>query len=77
MAVQTGAITYLRWQAADIVVRQFTEVVLLLYRAELEMPLQAGGTSSFACWHTDSYELQNGLWQVVLSHATRIGQQSN
>ena len=71
-AVQTGAITYLKWQAADIMVRQFSNVVLLRYRAELEMPLQSGGTSSFACWHTDSYELHNGFWQVVFSQATRI-----
>ncbi len=71
-AVQTGAITYLKWQAADIMVRRFNEVVLLRYQAELEMPSQAGGTSSFVCWHTDSYELHNGFWQVVFSQATRI-----
>ena len=71
-AVQTGAITYLKWQAKDIMVRQFSDVVLLRYQAELEMPSQSGGTSSFACWHTDSYELHNGFWQVVFSHATRI-----
>lgn len=72
-AVQTGAITYLKWRAADIIVRQFSNVVLLRYQAELEMPLQSGGTSSFVCWHTDSYELHNGFWQVVFSQATRIG----
>ena len=72
-AVQTGAITYLKWRAADIIVRQFSDVVLLRYQAELEMPLQSGGTSTFACWHTDSYELHNGFWQVVFSQATRIG----
>ncbi len=71
-AVQTGTITYLKWLAADIMVRQFGDVVLLRYQAELEMPSQTGGTSSFACWHTDSYELHNGFWQVVLSQATRI-----
>jgi hypothetical protein len=71
-AVRTGAITYLKWDAAEIMVRQFSNVVLLRYRAELEMPSQSGGTSSFACWHTDSYELQDGFWQVVLSQATRV-----
>lgn len=71
-AVGTGEITYLKWQAADITVRQFSDVVLLRYQAELEMPSQAGGTSSFVCWHTDSYELHNGLWQVVFSQATRV-----
>ena len=71
-AVQTGAITYLKWQAAEIMVRQFSNVVLLRYRAKLEMSSQSGGTSSFVCWHTDSYELQNGLWQVVFSQAARV-----
>jgi hypothetical protein len=72
-AVQAGVITYLKWQAADIMVRQFSDVVLLRYQAELEMRLQSGDISSFRCWHTDSYELHNGFWQVVLSQATRIG----
>ena len=71
-AVETGAIRYLKWQAGDIAVRRFSDVVNLRYRAELEMPAHAGGTSSFACWHTDAYELHDGLWQVVFSHATRI-----
>lgn len=71
--VQTGAITYLKWQAVDIIVRRFSDVVLLRYQAELEMPSQAGGTSSFVCWHTDSCKLHNDFWQVVFSRATRIG----
>lgn len=71
-AVEAGEIRYLKWQAADMMVRQFSDVVLLRYRADLEMPAQAGGTSSFACWHTDAYELRDGLWQVVFSQATRI-----
>ena len=71
-AVSTGAITYLKWQAGEIMVRQFSEVVLLRYQADLEMPSQPGGTSSFSCWHTDSYEMHNGLWQVVFSQATRV-----
>ena len=48
-AIQTGSIAYLRWQAADIMVRQFSDVVLLRYQAELEMRSQSGGTSSFVC----------------------------
>jgi hypothetical protein len=71
-AVGTGAITYLKWQAGEMMVRQFSHVVLLRYRAELEMPSQSGATSSFSCWHTDSYELHNGVWQVVFSQATRV-----
>lgn len=71
-AVRTGAITYLQWHAAEIMVRQFSDVVLLRYQADLQMPSPSGGTSSFACWHTDAYELHNGVWQVVWSQATRV-----
>ena len=71
-AVQTGAITYLKWQPVDIMVRQFGNVVLLRYQAALEMSSQSGGSSSFSCWYTVSYELHNGLWQVVWCQATRI-----
>ena len=71
-AVEAGAITYLKWQPGEMMVRQFSYVVLLRYRADLEMPSQSGGTSSFSCWHTDSYELHDGVWQVVFSHATRV-----
>jgi hypothetical protein len=36
------------------------------------MPSESGEPSSFACWHTDSYELHNGSWQVVWSQATLV-----
>ena len=71
-AVETGKIVYLKWEAAGILVRRFGRVALLRYQAELEMPGAPGEISSFACWHTDSYELHDGLWQVVWSHATFI-----
>ena len=71
-AVEVGRITYLKWEAAGIVVRRLGDVALLRYQAELEMPDATGEPFSFACWHTDSYELHNGFWQVVWSQATRI-----
>jgi len=71
-AVEVGKIVYLKWEAVGILVRRFGNVALLRYRAELEMPSASGEPESFACWHTDSYELHNGFWQVVWSQATRI-----
>ena len=71
-AVQIGKIAYLKWEAAGILVRRFGGVTLLRYQAEVEMPGAPGEQSAFACWHTDSYELHNGLWQVVWSQATLI-----
>jgi len=71
-AVEAGKIVYLKWEAVGILVRRLGDVALLRYRAELEMPSASGGPESFECWHTDSYELHNGFWQVVWSQATRI-----
>ena len=71
-AVEVGRIVYLKWEAIGILVRRFGSVALLRYRAELAMPSASGEPESFECWHTDSYELHNGFWQVVWSQATRI-----
>ena len=71
-AVALGKIVYLKWEAAGILVRRFGSVALLRYRAELAMPSASTEPESFECWHTDSYELHNGFWQVVWSQATRI-----
>ncbi|MGZ5154817.1 MAG: nuclear transport factor 2 family protein [Caldimonas sp.] len=71
-AVEVGRIVYLKWEAAGILVRRFGSVALLRYRADLAMPSASGESESFECWHTDSYELHNGFWQVVWSQATRI-----
>ncbi len=71
-AVEIGKIVYLKWEAAEILARRFGSVALLRYQADLEMPGASGENSSFACWHTDSYEPHNGFWQVVWSQATLI-----
>jgi len=69
-AVEAGELVYVKWEAAAIVVRLLGSVALLRYQAELEIRRTSGEFSSFGCWHTDSYELHNGLWQVVWSQAT-------
>jgi hypothetical protein len=71
-AIASGELTYLKWESAAMLVRRLARVALLRYRAELAMPGAAGDPSCFACWHTDSYELHDGLWQVVWSQATLI-----
>ena len=69
-AVAAGELVYVKWEAAAILVRLFGGVALLRYQAELEIRRAIGEASSFGCWHTDSYELHDGLWQVVWSQAT-------
>ena len=70
-AVEAGELVYVKWEAAAILVRLLGSAALLRYQAELEIRRAPGESSSFGCWHTDSYELHNGLWQVVWSQATR------
>ena len=72
-AVEAGDLVYVKWEAAAILVRLLGSVALLRYQAELEIRGSTGDSSSFSCWHTDSYELHDGLWQVVWSQATRRG----
>lgn len=71
-AVAGGAIVYLKWEAADIRVRRFDHIAVLRYQAVVEMPGPSGEHLAFDTWHTDTYELHDGLWQVVWSQATRI-----
>lgn len=41
------------------------------YRAAIELAWE-GGQDSGTFWHTDIYELRDGRWRAVWSHATRI-----
>ena len=70
--IETGQLKYLSWDPEQIEVRMHATVTLLRYRARLEVDSGRGQASTFHCWHTDSYELINGLWQVVWSQATAI-----
>jgi hypothetical protein len=53
-------------------VRMHANVTMLRYQARLEVDSGRGPASTFHCWHTDSYELIDDLWQVVWSQATAI-----
>jgi hypothetical protein len=70
--IETGQLKYLSWDPEQMEVRMHANVTLLRYRARLEVDSGRGRASTFHCWHTDSYELINGLWQVVWSQATAI-----
>jgi hypothetical protein len=70
--IETGQLKYLSWDPEQMEVRMRANVTLLRYRARLEVDSGRGQASTFHCWHTDSYELINGLWQVVWSQATAI-----
>jgi hypothetical protein len=70
--IETGQLKYMAWDPKEMEVRLHATLALLRYQARLEVDSGRGQASIFHCWHTDSYELINGLWQVVWSQATAI-----
>jgi hypothetical protein len=70
--IETGQLKYLSWDPEHMEVRMHANVTMLRYRARLEVDSGRGQASTFHCWHTDSYELIDDLWQVVWSQATAI-----
>lgn len=70
--VESGLLNYSRWEPAAITVRLHEKMALLRYQAQLEVDSGAGQVLALRCWHMDSYELIDDLWQVVWSQATAI-----
>lgn len=70
--IEAGQLTYTTWEPQTMAVRRHSQVVLLRYQAKLVVDSGAGGSSTFQCWHTDVYEVHEGLWQVVWSQATAL-----
>jgi Domain of unknown function (DUF4440) len=70
--IEAGQLKYGAWDPGEMEVRMYPNVVLLRYQARLEVDSGTGQASTLRCWHTDSYELINSLWQVVWSQATAI-----
>lgn len=74
LEIKTRALRYFLWEPEQIQVRSFGKTSNLRYQATLELDSGDGRTPPFRCWHIDSYEIINGLWQVVWSQATSIRQ---
>jgi hypothetical protein len=70
--IETGQLKYMAWDPEEMQVRMRASVAMLRYRARLEVDSGRGQALTFHCWHTDSYEMIDGLWQVVWSQATTI-----
>ena len=71
-AVAAGELDYVVFEAvSEPMVRAFEEVVIIRYRARIEVDF-AGGPDAGIFWHTDVYERRGDDWQAVWSQATRI-----
>jgi hypothetical protein len=70
--IAAGELTYLQWKPEHIHVRLAERMAIVRYRATLELDAGEGHGTPFECWHTDTYELNEGEWQAVWSQATKI-----
>ena len=69
--IAAGELVYRLWAPGPMAVRIGPQMALLRYRVTLAFAGEPPG-QPFDCWHTDSYELADGVWQAVWSQATRI-----
>jgi ketosteroid isomerase-like protein len=70
--IASGEIDYRVWEPGEIAVLLQSDVAIVRYQAEMEICLAGKLRPRQRLWHTDTYVLRDGRWQVVWSHATRI-----
>jgi Domain of unknown function (DUF4440) len=67
-----GSLRYRRFEPdGEIRVRVWESAAALRYEVNIEV-VDNGIVYRDRCWHTDIYELRDGRWVAVWSHATRI-----
>jgi len=71
-AIATGYLKYLVWEPEAIEVRLYGNAAAIRYQAQLEVIFGEHKVPICRYWHTDTYELHEGGWQVVWSQATAI-----
>ena len=71
--IAAGTLRYVKWEIGAMQVRTSPAMAIIRYQARLEFP----SGNVVTCWHTDSYELQDGVWLAVWSQATALPAASN
>jgi len=70
--IESGTLRYLRWDPDPMDVRASKQMAIVRYRATLALDSGDGQGTPFQCWHTDSYEPRDDVWQAVWSQATAL-----
>ena len=70
--IESNTLRYLRWEAGEMDVRASAQMAIIRYQVTLELDNCDGAGPDFLCWHTDSYELRDGVWQAVWLQATAV-----
>ena len=71
-AIGSGLIKYLVWEPGTIGVRTHGNAAVIRYQAQLELIFSGYIVPINTYWHTDTYEMREGCWQVVWSQATEV-----
>src|SRR2546425_7143142 len=72
-AVAAGVIKYVVMELeSQVDARVYGEVVLIRYRAAIEIDVQGKRYPRASYWFTDAYEKRDGRWQIVWSQGTGI-----
>ena len=70
--IADGTLRYRRFEPdGEVRVRVWGSAAALRYEVDIEV-VHDGTAYRDHCWHTDIYELRDGRWMAVWSHATRI-----
>lgn len=70
--IADGTLRYSRFEPdGEIAVRTWGTAAALRYKVEIVV-VHDTTTYRDQCWHTDIWELRDGSWVAVWSHATRI-----
>lgn len=70
--IANGTLRYRRFEpAGEVRTRMWERAAALRYEVDIEV-VHDGTAYRDHCWHTDLYELRDGRWVAVWSHATRI-----
>ena len=71
--IASGYLNYRIWEPdSAIAVCLYGQGAVIRYRSRLHMSLDGAEGTLENYWHTDSYELRDGRWQVVWSQATLV-----
>jgi len=71
-AIAAGGLIYNAWDPDQIEVRLYEQVAAIRYQSSMEVTFGSHHVPRAKYWHTDLYEMRDGVWQVVWSQATEI-----
>lgn len=70
--IASGVLSYVAWAPGEMQVRSTERMAIVRYPVTLTLNNNGTPGTPTPCWHIDSYELMDGVWQAVWSQATAV-----